>query len=385
MKHPVSKGLYAGLAADQLRICESIGSIATFAAGDAIFHDGDLGDCMYVVLRGSVGITKTPAGSAPLLLDLIGEGDYFGEMCLVDNQPRSANAVAQEQTELRVLRREDLEKLMGVAPQTVLTLLKTNSQRLRQMNTQYINQILLQAKLSLIGQMAGSIIHDFRNPITVIEMQAEKLMSRRNDPETTNVCNSIIRNVDRITYMANDLLEFARGNVTIDVQPTQAGPWIGELAEMLKPMLESNRVRFQQEVPADLLLTIDANKMTRVLYNLTTNAIQAMPNGGSVTIGIEQRDDETHIDIVDTGPGIPEQIRDRLFEMFVTYGKASGTGLGTAIAKKIVEEHGGEISFTTESGTGTTFHIALPVVTRVAAVTPNQAVGAGSLSGPIQA
>jgi signal transduction histidine kinase len=377
MNNTVPNGLYAGLTVDQLRVAETIGAIATFDAGDEIFHEGDSGDCMYVVRCGSVEITKTVTGSTPLRLDLIESGDYFGEMCLVDNQPRSANAIAQELTELRVLRRKDLGKLMSAAPQTVLTLLKTSSQRLRQMNTQYINQILLQAKLSLIGQMAGSIIHDFKNPITVIQMQAEMLMCKRNDKEIRTVCTSIIQNVDRMTSMANDLMDFAHGKTTVDAHPTKPGPWIADLAEMLKPMLESNHVSFQQELLTDLSLTIDVHKMTRVLYNLATNAIQAMPSGGSLTIRIEHQDDEFHIDIVDTGPGIPEQIRDRLFDMFVTYGKANGTGLGTAIAKKTVEEHGGKISFITRSGIGTTFHIQLPVVVRVVDVTSDEAVSAG--------
>src|SRR5271168_2900503 len=119
MSNPASNGFFARLTPDQLRVAESIGRIEMFDTGHEIFHEGDLGDCMYVVLRGSVGITRTPAGSAPLLLDLIKQGDYFGEMCLVDNQSRSADATAQEVTELQVLRREDLEKLMTIAPQTV--------------------------------------------------------------------------------------------------------------------------------------------------------------------------------------------------------------------------------------------------------------------------
>ena len=365
MSSPAPNGFFARLTPDQLRVAESIGRIETFAAGSEIFHEGDSGNCMYVVLRGAVGITKTPPGSAPLLLHLIKQGDYFGEMCLVDNQPRSADATTQEFTELQVLRREDLEKLMTTAPQTVLTLLKTSGQRLRQMNTQYINQILQQAKLAAIGQMAGSIVHDFKNPITVIQMQAEILMLGRHDPKTVAICNSIIRNVDRMTYMANDLMDFAGGKVSLTIQPTPPEPWIKDLAEMLEPMLQSHKIHFQQEIFTNLPLMIDPNKMKRALYNLTTNAIDAMPTGGNLTIRVVQQDNEFLIDIIDTGPGIPEQIRERLFDVFVTHGKANGTGLGTAIAKKIVEEHGGRISFTTETGKGTTFHIELPVTANV--------------------
>jgi signal transduction histidine kinase len=106
---------------------------------------------------------------------------------------------------------------------------------------------------------------------------------------------------------------------------------------------------------------MDPDKMMRVVYNLATNAVEAMTDGGLLTVRVTRPDTEFQLDIGDTGPGIPEAIRDRLFGAFVTHGKKNGTGLGTAIAKKIVEEHGGNISFTTETGKGTTFHVRLPV------------------------
>ena len=98
----------------------------------------------------------------------------------------------------------------------------------------------------------------------------------------------------------------------------------------------------------------------RAIYNLASNAIEAMGDHGTLTVRLTRLDDQFRIEISDTGPGIPVEIQSRLFDPFVSAGKRNGTGLGTSIAKKIIEEHGGTISFTTAPGQGTTFQIELP-------------------------
>jgi len=101
-------------------------------------------------------------------------------------------------------------------------------------------------------------------------------------------------------------------------------------------------------------------RFRRVIHNIATNACEAMANGGCFTISVDEQKDRFLIMLSDTGPGIPQDIRDDLFEPFVTTGKYSGTGLGLAMVKKIIDEHGGLISFKT-SEKGTAFLIELPV------------------------
>jgi signal transduction histidine kinase len=241
-----------------------------------------------------------------------------------------------------------------------LNLLKAVSDRLRGMNDQYIDRIVQQEKLALVGQMASSIIHDFKSPMTVIRAAAEMIELKDGDDYIQKNSQAIMRNVDRITDMANDLLCFAMGKVQLHLQYVDPHAWTENIRELLAPVLENRRVELRREVLTAEPLWLDPNKMMRVIYNLSMNAVEAMFKEGVLTVRLAKNGEETQIDLADTGAGIPEPIRDRLFGTFVTYGKRNGTGLGTAIAKKIVEEHGGKISFTTSTGKGTTFHIRLP-------------------------
>jgi signal transduction histidine kinase len=104
----------------------------------------------------------------------------------------------------------------------------------------------------------------------------------------------------------------------------------------------------------------DENKLKRLVYNIARNAIEAMPKGGRFTFTVDSDKEDLVLKFADTGPGIPEEIADRLFESFVTSGKKNGTGLGLAIVKTIAEEHGGSVSFKSKPGKGTTFEVRFP-------------------------
>jgi len=350
-------GLFAGLTDEELVAVEAIGKVLIFTEEEAIFQEGDPGDCMYIVLSGSVTITKTAGSGHNQLLCKVGAGECFGEMSVIDAQSRSARAIAQEPTILRVFRREDLHQLLIINPQIVINLLKSFSERMRTTNTQFIEQIVREEKLALVGQMARSIIHDIMNPLTVIRGQAQLL---ERDGCLTGRCQSILRNADHITTMANDLLDFSRGSVSLKLRHIAPNAWLDDVLGLLKPMIENRKITLSGEALTTDLLQIDADRMTRAVYNLAANAIQAMQGDGTLTVRISRDQQGFEIAVIDNGPGIPEEIRDRLFDPFVTSGKRGGTGLGTSIAKKIIEDHGGQINFETQTGIGTTFHIRLP-------------------------
>ena len=258
---------------------------------------------------------------------------------------------------LRSFCREDLRQLLIINSQIIINLLKTFSERVRTTNAQFIEHVVRKEKLALVGQMAMLIIHDIKNPLTIIRMQAELVERETGAPGR---CKSIVRNADHITSMANDLLDFSRDKVSLKLRQISPESWLDDLLSLLQPMVENRKINLQAEVLTTDLLPLDSDRMTRAVYNLCVNAIQAMHEGGSLTIRIWRDQRGFEIAIIDDGPGIPEDIRDRLFDPFVTSGKQGGTGLGTSIAKKIIEDHGGQISFETQAGIGTTFRIRLP-------------------------
>lgn len=345
--------LFTGLNPEQLRLAESLGEARQYAAGQTIVREGEAGDTMFLVLTGKIGISKVSPSGAQVALGNLGPGDYLGEMSVVDAQPRSATAIAAEPVTVRVLKRVDLDKLSVAAPLVMFNLLKGSGGRLRAMNDQFITRV----KMALVGDMAGTIVHDFKNPMTIIRMNAELLGRAGANPKQ---CETIIRNVDRITYMVNDLLDYSRGTIHLNRREVDPAKWLAELTELLEPLSTRKGVQFQTSISATNPLWVDPDKLMRAVYNLASNGIDAMPEGGTLMCKISPKDKGCLLEVIDTGGGIPEQIRDRLFDDFVTFGKAGGTGLGTSIAKKIVEEHGGTISFTTATGKGTTFHITLP-------------------------
>jgi signal transduction histidine kinase len=122
---------------------------------------------------------------------------------------------------------------------------------------------------------------------------------------------------------------------------------------------EMQNIRIVNKVPGDIDVAMVRSRIERVFFNLITNALEAMPQGGEIRFGAKTADNSVLIQVEDTGPGIPRSIRDRLFEPFVTAGKDGGLGLGLAVSRQTVLDHGGDIW--TEPGAGARFVIRLPL------------------------
>jgi signal transduction histidine kinase len=133
---------------------------------------------------------------------------------------------------------------------------------------------------------------------------------------------------------------------------------IAAASEAILPTAEKQSVRILNDVPGGIEIPLVRSRMERVFSNLITNALEAMPHGGKIRIGLRMAENCVLIEVEDTGPGIPRGIRDRLFEPFVTEGKDDGLGLGLALSRQTVLDHGGDMW--TEPATGAYFIISLP-------------------------
>lgn len=222
-------------------------------------------------------------------------------------------------------------------------------------------ELIRAERLSLVGQMASSIIHDLKNPMTTIKGYASML--GRDDlgaEKRQNFSNYITRSVDTFVAMTQEILDYARGGGPLQLETVQLGEFIQDLCNFIEREFDEKGLSLNCQLEYDDLLVIDATKMRRALYNLTSNARDAMETGGSLTIATSHTGSTVELRLSDTGPGIPAEIQDTLFEPFVTHGKITGTGLGLAIAKKAVEDHGGTITVESKPGKGATFVIHLP-------------------------
>jgi len=160
--------------------------------------------------------------------------------------------------------------------------------------------------------------------------------------------------------MSEELLGFAQGKVNIKPRATSVRRLVELLDEEILNQVRGTPVQLVIRVIEADNLTLDEVRLTRCLANIIKNAKEALGDEGTITIQFRESGPELQVSISDSGPGIPESIRSRIFEPFVTYGKKHGTGLGMAIAKSTVDAHGGRIWLESETGKGTTFHVVLP-------------------------
>jgi GAF domain-containing protein len=215
-------------------------------------------------------------------------------------------------------------------------------------------------RLVTIGQLLSGVMHDLKTPLSIISGYAQ-LMAMETDPvERQKNCRVLLDQFANIDAMTREVLDFAKGKVELLKRKVLVNVFVTGLTEYLKKDLEDRGISLLVRARYTGAWRFDEVKVRRAVVNVARNAAQAMGKGGRFTLHVAKVGARLVFRMSDTGPGIPAEIRDRLFESFATHGKEDGTGLGLAIVKRIAEEHGGTISFRTVAGKGTTFSLALP-------------------------
>jgi two-component system, sporulation sensor kinase A len=212
--------------------------------------------------------------------------------------------------------------------------------------------------LSAVGQLAAGIAHEIRNPLTALRGFIQLMQSSAEDER---YCGIMLSELDRINLIVSELLLLAKPQA-VKYQQRQVGTILKNVLSLLDSQAILNDIQIHAWIEEKLPpITCEENQLKQVFINLFKNAIEAMPNGGDLRVEAEALDEgKVRIRIKDTGCGIdPEQIP-RLGEPFYTT-KEKGTGLGLMVSHKIIEEHGGSITITSEPEKGTTVDVILPV------------------------
>jgi signal transduction histidine kinase len=219
-------------------------------------------------------------------------------------------------------------------------------------------------RMAAIGQVAGMVGHDIRNPLQAIvselyiaKQSMTELPKDRDVSEVIESIDSIQEQVDYINKIVADLQDYAKP-LKPEFTDVDLCQFIGDaLKGVLIPAGIETGLACEARLPP---IKLDRTFMTRVLTNLATNAIQAMPKGGKLTIKASKQDNSAVIIVEDTGVGIPDELKSKMFTpMFTT--KAKGQGFGLPVVKRLVEAQGGSISFESQMGKGTKFTVKLPI------------------------
>jgi signal transduction histidine kinase/putative methionine-R-sulfoxide reductase with GAF domain len=222
-------------------------------------------------------------------------------------------------------------------------------------------KLFRQERLSAVGQMMGTIVHDLRSPINSINGFLELMTEAETTPEERLEYSHIMQSeIQSIMNMITEILDFSKGKTSILPRKISAADILKRFQPQIEQLFRNSGIALKVENSSKKLLHADIDKLNRVFYNISKNAKEALKTQGNFYFKIYDGENEVNFELQDDGPGIPEEIRGRLFDSFVTSGKESGTGLGLAIVKKIIDEHHGKIEIFTAKGKGTTFFIKLP-------------------------
>lgn len=219
-------------------------------------------------------------------------------------------------------------------------------------------------RLAVVGRMAATIIHDIKNPLAALTVMAQLVAKQELTTEQrADLAQRVKAQSERILSMLQEILDFSRsGRADITVCSHRLSELLADLATELDPRCAELGVTVDWAVAADCTVAADAQKLRRALGNIIINAAEATGEGGTVTVRSECDPQGVTIIIADSGPGIPEEIRDRIFEPFLTHGKEHGTGLGLAIAQAVIQAHGGRAQAANRAEGGAVFTVWLPNV-----------------------
>ncbi len=225
------------------------------------------------------------------------------------------------------------------------------------------------------SEFVARVSHELRTPMTSIKGYADLLLlgaAGEVTPEQRRFLETVKSNADRLSLLVNDLLDISRieqGQFELDIQPVQMDELVGDILTAFegRKTEEGRTIELYAEVPEDLApIEADYDRLMQIMTNLVSNAYQYTPDNGSVTISIKPDDKGIQIDVVDTGIGIPDESKERVFERFFRgesqplVFKHAGTGLGLSIVHQIIEMHSGRVWFESQEGEGSTFSIWLP-------------------------
>ena len=224
-------------------------------------------------------------------------------------------------------------------------------------------QLRVSERLAALGRITAGVAHEVKNPLNSMRLWLENLkesLSYDGDGPAQQAVQVLDKEIDRLDQVVKRFLDFTRP-MDVRLEATQLADLLTEVLEIAKPQLQKSNIQIAQLLPIDVPeVYVDRALLKQAVLNLVLNAAEAMPNGGQLRLVLSRRGEMAEITVGDTGNGIPQENKQKIFQLFFTT-RPGGSGIGLASTFRIVQLHNGSIDFTSEVGRGTTFRIELPL------------------------
>ena len=228
----------------------------------------------------------------------------------------------------------------------------------------------LRAQLNELAELAGSLAHEIKNPLSVIRMNMELLAEDLHEAKSSEQRRAltkvemVMKQCTRLENLLNDFLKFARVR-QLDLSPGDLNEQVERVLDLYEPQARESHVEVVRYLDPELpTILLDEQALQAALVNLVKNALEAMPSGGQLVARSRMTRSGVALDLIDTGHGMDDRTALQMFEAFYST-KPAGSGLGLPTAKKIIEAHGGRIGVQSELGRGTQFTLEFPTPARL--------------------
>jgi signal transduction histidine kinase len=353
--------LFAGVDAEVIeRITPKI-SVIKKKPGEVIFREGQPGDSLYLVAKGRIKIAKAADGANQEILDFVSPGNFFGATSLLAGEPHSTTATAVESAVIGELGEETFQEILELSPARLhMNFLRAVTSRIRSANAHFMCETLRAERLRVAGALANAMIHDLKNPVCIARCCSDLIATESANGHLRELSAMLTDTVNGILGMTLDLLDYTRGSISVNKRPVSIWRLLDELNRQSLHLLPSKDIEFIKHIRYQGNIDIDLSRFARAFGIVIENSIQAMGRGGALTFTADLIEDQVAVRISDTGSGILPEVLSMLFEPFERHDGVRMRGVGLAVAKSIIDAHGGRISIRSVVGKGTTVDIRLP-------------------------
>lgn len=376
---------------DIKRLFQDHGTEMILEKGDVLFRQGDASDAVYYVMSGSLTVYVREGSADPHLLNGVGAGELLGELGAITQQPRSATLIASSQVVLsyiptlkfRALLADSLPLVENMtltsrehvisADRARIQFGKTYQQMQKRLASLGEEKEQLQELLRLREELEAMVVHDLRNPLNTVMMVLslmESMKDQVNDPDAFMHLSKLASGAAlRMNQLISTLLDIARleaGKLVLNIQEFDLSILLADVIDIQQPIVKGD-VKIVNQTTPGLIIKADREVLRRVVANLLDNAFKFAPPSSQIEITAQSLNNRAvRISVIDAGPGVPPEERERIFEKFTqvkdaVHERRIGTGLGLTFCRMAVEAHGGSIWVEDgPSGAGSCFSIQLP-------------------------